>query len=252
MHSTLARALTLLIIALGLTAFAQSPATAFADRDCGDFPSQAGAQTLLQQRRRRRPARPRRRRQRHRLRVQPLPLQHGGGSGGGGGTTPNPVATLPAVVYRETGNVIRIIDGDTLKVDLRAGGTVSVRMLGINTPEDGRCGDDEATENLEKLAPVGSTVDLVSDPHPGRQGPLRPAPALRLEARRLQGPLLPPGVERLHQALRLRQEARRSRPRLRPRDRQRPHQRPRPLGQLLVIPGQARPAAPAGLPLTNL
>lgn len=36
-------------------------------------------------------------------------------------------------------------------------------MLGINTPERGRCGASEASDKLRKLAPVGSTVDLVSD-----------------------------------------------------------------------------------------
>lgn len=40
---------------------------------------------------------------------------------------------------------------------------MSVRILGINTPERGRCGYGEATDNLRRLAPVGSTVDLVSD-----------------------------------------------------------------------------------------
>lgn len=77
-------------------------------------------------------------------------------------SNPNPIAA-PVKVYRETGNVVRVIDGDTLKVDLRADGTVSVRMLGIDTPENGRCGAQDARENLEDLAPVGSTVDLVSD-----------------------------------------------------------------------------------------
>lgn len=161
MHSTLARTLALFIASLGLTAFAQSPATAFADRDCGDFATQAGAQAFFNNAG---PGDP------HGLDADgngiacesnPCPCV-GRGSGGGGGSTTTPPNPGPKV-YRETGNVVRIIDGDTLKVRLRAGGVVSVRMLGINTPEDGRCGDDEAAENLEKLAPVGSTVDLVSD-----------------------------------------------------------------------------------------
>jgi micrococcal nuclease len=36
-------------------------------------------------------------------------------------------------------------------------------MLGIDTPERGRCGANDATANLRRLAPVGSTVRLVSD-----------------------------------------------------------------------------------------
>jgi endonuclease YncB( thermonuclease family) len=65
--------------------------------------------------------------------------------------------------YRETGNVVRVTDGDTLRVRLRSGAHVSVRMLGIDTPERGRCGADEATAHLRRIAPVGSTVHLVSD-----------------------------------------------------------------------------------------
>ena len=59
--------------------------------------------------------------------------------------------------------VVRVTDGDTLRVRLRSGAHVSVRMLGIDTPEQGRCGADQATANLRRLAPVGSTVHLVSD-----------------------------------------------------------------------------------------
>jgi endonuclease YncB( thermonuclease family) len=64
---------------------------------------------------------------------------------------------------RETGDVVRVTDGDTLRVRLRSGTHVSVRMLGIDTPERGSCGAEEATANLRRLAPVGSTVHLVSD-----------------------------------------------------------------------------------------
>lgn len=161
MHNRLIRALGLIIIALGLTSFAQAPATAVVDRDCGDFPSQAAAQNFFL------------------ANGGPQSDPHGLDSEGDGiacesnpcpcigrGTnTQNPVTTPPPPkVYRETGNVTQIVDGDTLKVRLRTGGVVSVRMLGINTPERGRCGSDEATDNLGKLAPVRSTVHLVSDP----------------------------------------------------------------------------------------
>ena len=36
-------------------------------------------------------------------------------------------------------------------------------MIGIDTPERGQCGPADAAANLRALAPVGSTVDLVSD-----------------------------------------------------------------------------------------
>ena len=142
------------LLATLLTAFA-APAGAVVDRDCGDFATQAAAQAFF--------------------------LANGGPSsdphrldadGDGracdsnpcpcGVSAPNPIAA-PVSVYRETGNVVRVIDGDTLEVSLRSGGVVSVRMLGIDTPERGQCGANDAAANLRTLAPVGSTVDLVSD-----------------------------------------------------------------------------------------
>ena len=142
------------LLATLLTAFA-APAGAVIDRDCGDFATQAAAQAFF--------------------------LANGGPSsdphrldadGDGracdsnpcpcGVSAPHPVAA-PVSVFRETGNVVRVVDGDTLEVRLRSGGVVSVRMLGIDTPERGQCGATDAAANLRALAPVGSTVDLVSD-----------------------------------------------------------------------------------------
>ncbi len=154
MHANIARILSLLIIALGLTGLAQTPASAVPDRDCDDFATQAAAQTFYVNNG---PG------DLHRLdddndgracETLPCPC---------GVRNPDPPAPAPIKVYRETGNVTRIVDGDTLRVRLRSGANVSVRMLGINTPERGRCGTGAATDNLRKLAPVGSTVNLVSD-----------------------------------------------------------------------------------------
>jgi endonuclease YncB( thermonuclease family) len=158
MMNTLVRALALAVVALGLVTVTQAPASAFSDRDCGDFPSQAAAQNFFLQAGAGDP---------HRLdddgdgvacESNPCPCI------GRGSTAPQQFATTPTQqTYRETGNVVRITDGDTLRVRLRSGAHVSVRMLGIDTPERGRCGADEATANLSRLAPVGSTVHLVSD-----------------------------------------------------------------------------------------
>lgn len=142
------------LLAALLTAFAP-PAGAVVDRDCSDFATQAAAQAFY--------------------------LANGGpgsdphrldADGDGracdsnpcpcGVSAPQPLVA-PVSVYRESGNVVRVVDGDTLDVRLRSGGVVSVRMLGINTPERGQCGASDATANLLRLAPVGSTVDLVSD-----------------------------------------------------------------------------------------
>jgi endonuclease YncB( thermonuclease family) len=143
------------LLATLLTAFA-APAGAAIDRDCGDFVSQAAAQSFFL-------ANGGPGSDPHRLdddgdgracETNPCPC--------GVSSTPNPVVA-PVSVFRETGNVVRVVDGDTLDVRLQSGNVVSVRMLGIDTPERGRCGAAEATDNLRSLAPVGSTVDLVSD-----------------------------------------------------------------------------------------
>jgi len=161
MH-TLVRLLALAVLTLGLTTVAQAPASAAYDRDCGDFPSQAAAQNFFLQAGAGDP---------HRLdddgdgvacESNPCPCI------GRGSSAPQQFATTQTQTqtqqtYRETGNVVSVTDGDTLRVRLRSGAHVSVRMLGIDTPERGRCGADAATANLRRLAPVGSTVRLVSD-----------------------------------------------------------------------------------------
>lgn len=44
-------------------------------------------------------------------------------------------------------DVIRVIDGDTVVI----AGDKRVRLIGIDTPENGQCGFDEAKQALEKL-----------------------------------------------------------------------------------------------------
>jgi endonuclease YncB( thermonuclease family) len=153
----LVRLLALAVVTLGLATVTRAPASAFSDRDCGDFPSQAAAQNFYLQAGAGDP---------HRLdddgdgvacESNPCPCI------GRGTTAPQFASTQTQQTYRETGNVVRVTDGDTLRVRLRSGSHVSVRMLGIDTPERGRCGAAEATANLRRLAPVGSTVHLVSD-----------------------------------------------------------------------------------------
>ncbi len=48
-------------------------------------------------------------------------------------------------------DVIRVIDGDTVVI----AGDERVRLIGIDTPEKGRCGFDEAKQALEKLLASG-------------------------------------------------------------------------------------------------
>jgi micrococcal nuclease len=56
-----------------------------------------------------------------------------------------------------------VIDGDTIETVLADGLAVTVRLIGIDTPERGECGTDPAAAHIEQLA-LGRNVTLVSDP----------------------------------------------------------------------------------------
>jgi micrococcal nuclease len=63
--------------------------------------------------------------------------------------------------------VIRVIDGDTVVLDVDLGFDVwcryrSFRLLGCNAREHSMVGGQEATVNLRQLLPVGSIVELTS------------------------------------------------------------------------------------------
>lgn len=55
--------------------------------------------------------------------------------------------------------VTAIVDGDTIAVD----GSM-VRLIGIDTPERGQCGYEEAKANVARIAPIGSVVQLFTSP----------------------------------------------------------------------------------------
>jgi endonuclease YncB( thermonuclease family) len=61
----------------------------------------------------------------------------------------------PEPTYTITG----IVDGDT--VDTSAG---RVRVIGIDTPETGQCGYEQASANAAQVVPVGATVTLTAVP----------------------------------------------------------------------------------------
>lgn len=74
---------------------------------------------------------------------------------------PSVITTAPPVTREITAsnfNVVRVIDGDTFKVDYD-GDLTSVRMLYINTPERGDPRADAATDELRRLID-GQTVQL--------------------------------------------------------------------------------------------
>ncbi len=100
-----------------------------------------------------------------------------------GGTSPSgtDAATVPAApppgITRDgsggapvlSGIVTRIIDGDTIRVEVR-GFETPVRLLGIDTPETRRpggavqCFGPAASERIGRLLPEGRRVRLVTDP----------------------------------------------------------------------------------------
>lgn len=73
---------------------------------------------------------------------------------------------MPATL-RQAAVVIKITDGDTIKVRLANGRRRDVRLLGIDTPEvygTVECGGPRASRSLKMLLPLRSRVVLVSDP----------------------------------------------------------------------------------------
>ncbi|GAA5116696.1 hypothetical protein GCM10023339_25960 [Alloalcanivorax gelatiniphagus] len=71
---------------------------------------------------------------------------------------------------RVRARVVRVTDGDTLRVRLPDGREESVRVLGIDTPEvheGAECGGRDASAAMAALAPVGSAVLLEPDPTQG-------------------------------------------------------------------------------------
>lgn len=61
--------------------------------------------------------------------------------------------------------VIRVVDGDTIKVRLK-GRSYDVRLIGIDTPEvygGVECGGREASAGLKRLLPAGTRVKLIRD-----------------------------------------------------------------------------------------
>ncbi len=87
----------------------------------------------------------------------------GAGAGGGApGTMPAPApgGTGPGA-RRQRVRVLRVLDGRTLRVRLKGGRRVPVRLLGLRPP---RCGRKGAAARLRALASPGFSVALVSDP----------------------------------------------------------------------------------------
>lgn len=64
--------------------------------------------------------------------------------------------------FTRAGTVTYVVDGDTVDVRLRGGGLERVRLIGIDTPERGRCDAARATSLAVRLA-LGRRVTLRGD-----------------------------------------------------------------------------------------
>lgn len=166
------RRLTLLISSLALAAAAftavSTPAAHAADRDCGDFANQRDAQIFFLNN------------------GGPGSDPHGLDSEGDGiACESNPCPcyyskTPPSggdstsgssggkKTLRQRARVLRVIDGDTVKVKLLPRGPKrSVRLIGIDTPEvygGVECGGKAASRSAKRMLPRRTRVLLISDP----------------------------------------------------------------------------------------
>ena len=161
-----------LVLALGLLSFstptAQAQAPARADRDCGDFATQAAAQSYFISR--------------GGPRSDPDALDADGDGIAcetnpcpcstrttGGNNNPHHVVTppKPIKVHRDKVRVVKVIDGDTIRVRFPSGKREVVRVVGIDTPEvygGNECGGKEASAALKSVLKPRTVVNLASDP----------------------------------------------------------------------------------------
>ena len=78
--------------------------------------------------------------------------------------TANLAPTRDRLVIPGEATMIRAVDGDTIAVDPKGPGTEDrIRVLGINTPERGKCAFREATRYVTDNIPAGTRVLLVPD-----------------------------------------------------------------------------------------
>lgn len=96
-----------------------------------------------------------------------------GGVGTPGASAPDPVPAagsgIPAPSDAEEMTVVSVHDGDTLDLRDRTDAVETVRIIGIDTPEVYpvyECFGDEATDELRRLAPVGSVLRVATDEDP--------------------------------------------------------------------------------------
>lgn len=66
---------------------------------------------------------------------------------------------LAVPAFAEEAHVLRVIDGDTLRVEIH-GEPVNLRLLGVDAPERNEAGGPEATAFVKQWVAKGGTVDI--------------------------------------------------------------------------------------------
>jgi micrococcal nuclease len=56
-----------------------------------------------------------------------------------------------------------VIDGDTIKANCEGRGLITIRQIGIDTPEKGQCYADRATAEANRLMGHNTIIDIVQD-----------------------------------------------------------------------------------------
>lgn len=77
-----------------------------------------------------------------------------------------PGAARADVVQRDQAVVLRVVDGDTIEARLQSGASVTIRLLGIDTPEvfgTQECWGAQASQAAKRMLPSGSQIRLTSD-----------------------------------------------------------------------------------------
>jgi endonuclease YncB( thermonuclease family) len=170
----------LVAVALVALAAAIAPASARAgDRDCGDFATQAAAQDhfLALGGPAQDPDRLDADHDGIACESNQCPCNRTSTPGGGGAPSPDPTASptpTPAPdPARRAAQITRVIDGDTVEVRLASRRRLTVRLIGIDTPETKRpgvpveCGARNASALMRRIAfrhGRGRRVTLVGDP----------------------------------------------------------------------------------------
>jgi len=171
-----------IVVLVGVVVVPSAPAQ---DQDCGHFSTQAAAQSYFIERGGPTYDPDRLDGDSDGIACESLPCPCS--SGLGTAPTPTPTST-PTVVptptatpsptpqpaaARQSARIVRVIDGDTLRVRLSSGRQITVRLIGIDTPETKRpgvaveCGGAPASSYMRRIAfhrSRGRMVTLVSDP----------------------------------------------------------------------------------------